>query len=121
MIIKPVVRMPLYIVPDRLVNSCEKLMKISFEPISIKRTCDNWHREANNTRKWTPRIEEAGLRIWTCDEGLPFNPEIPLMMTEAYYPDIDDPALPLMGLMHRDKWDMKVNREIREIPKFRSK
>lgn len=61
------------------------------------------------------------MRIWTCDDGLPIDEDIPLMVTEAYFPDIDEPILPFMALFNRDKWDMDVNREIREIPSMRSK
>lgn len=119
----PFVRVPLYKVPPEYANPCEKFMKFNFEPLSIKRTCDDWQNKVHSARNWIPRVVEPDMRIWTNDDGLPFNPDLPLMAFEAYYPDIDDPAILLCGnaARHRRHWDSKRNREIREMPNKGSK
>ena len=98
-------------------------MKVDFEPLAMKRTCDDWQSKAHKAQNWIPRVAEPNICIWTNDDGLPFNSDIPLMATEAYFPDIDDPAILFCAnsAKHRSTWDSKRNKEIREMPRKCSK
>lgn len=75
----------------------------------------------SNTRKWDNKIEEPEMRIWVCEDGLAIDPDIPIMVAETYFPDIDAPSTVFMALFHRREWDKEVHRAMYDLSKFRSK
>lgn len=105
-------------------NNCERMMKVDFEPLALKKTIDSWIQQVErdvNEDKWTLRKEEPEIRIWSCEDGLPFNPDLPLLQVEMYFPDVDDPAIILEALFERRKYDVEMNQVIKDLPRHSSK
>ena len=53
----------------------------------------------NNEGNWDLRKDDKLIKVWTRYDGTEFNDEQPLLRTEHYFPDIDDPEIILKSLL----------------------
>jgi hypothetical protein len=98
----------IYHVDPKLMNKCEKMMKIDYEPLALKKTIDAWFDEPGRDvkeDKWILRHKTMECRIWTCEDGLAIDPDLPMIQCEMYFPEVNDPAIIHEALALRRKFD----------------
>ena len=71
-----------YTVKNQLINNCERMLKVDFEPLALKKRIDYLIDEANRDHagnKWYMVRENADCRVWISEKGLPIAPDIPML------------------------------------------
>ena len=68
-------------------------MEVQFNPKVLKDYMDQWIAQGieNDEGNWDNRKNDELIRVWTRWNGSEFNQSLPLVRTEHYFPDIDDP------------------------------
>ena len=65
----------------------------------------------NDDGNWDIRKSDDLIKVWTRWNGSEFNQSLPVIRTEHYFPDIEDPELIRKSLMeYRREWDDSIDR-----------
>ena len=71
--------------------------------------------------KWELKVEQPGeCRVWAGWAGSQFNKDLPMMKTEHYFLEVDDPRILLEAIVtERLQWDSGINK-FEELPEYTS-
>jgi len=113
---------PDFVVDPSLVNKWEVDLSIDFQPESIMNYIDEWFRQGieNNEGNWNCRKDTDFVKVWTCSNGSEYNNGIPLIRSQHYFEDIDDPLILVKALNEfRNFWDDALE-SVTELPEYRN-
>lgn len=65
-------------VDPRHINRCERALRVNFTPLGLKTVIDSWCVPEPNPKKWTVRMDDPVIKIWTCEEGFYPEPDLPV-------------------------------------------
>lgn len=108
-------------VDESLINDCERAEEVCFEPLSLKRTIDQWIAEVDTPEQfdWTVQSNTDEIRIWTRTRGLQSAPDLPLIQVEYYFPDIEDPRILQAAILNfRHRFDINDKESVEEVEAF---